>query len=229
MAMNITSTPINQGGSFFRAAPSQILSMSPYNNQQSQMLDQLLSQGSQGLSQANMGYEPIRKRIMSEFQSQVIPSIAERFASMGEGSMGSSAFRGALEGGYGDLAERLSGLGTQYNQQMAPLYLQMMQQGLQPREEQMFLPGQQGSSFANILSSILGGAAQGVTGSFMGNPGAALGGLSSALGGIFGGGGGQSQSPMRFGNNQGLFSGGMEMPSIYKTLQNPGMFGLYGG
>lgn len=219
MALNITTTPIKQQGSSWTGYSPQMLSSDIYNPQQTQMLNQLLQMGMTGLSPQNLSYEPIRKRIMSDFTQNVIPSISERFTSMGEGAQGSSGFRGALMGGLGDLGERLSALGSQYNMQMAPLYMSMLQQGLTPQQQQMYMPGSQGA-LQTSLAGLMQGLGQAI-------PGMATGGWSSLwpmLSGLLrgagtGGGGGVptgTQQPISF----------VQAPSVRSVLQSPSQLEL---
>jgi hypothetical protein len=67
----------------------------------------------QGLEQNS--FAPIAQREVSRFQTQTVPTIAERFTSFGNNSnRGSSAFTGALSQGGVDLGERLAALGSNF-------------------------------------------------------------------------------------------------------------------
>ena len=80
---------------------------------------------------------------MSQYQQQILPSIAERFTGMGDGQ-GSSAFLGELTSGTNDFMERMGALESQYNMQMLPQYLRMGELGLTPLQEHMYMPGSKG-------------------------------------------------------------------------------------
>jgi hypothetical protein len=98
------------------------------------------------------------------FDQQTIPSIAERFTSMGEGAQSSGAFRGALGQAGVDLEKQLGGLGLQGQQMQQGLLTSLlglggMQNVYRPREQsglERLLPGLFGAA-GNALSPIAGG------------------------------------------------------------------------
>ena len=134
--------------------------------QQQQMWNQFLSQmGSLGpdafgaLGQMLSGEEaPWEQAAKTQFEQEIVPGIAERFSSLGEGAQGSSAFGQQLGQAGAGLAERLAAMRGQERQYGLGLYGQLMGQGLGTRGfENMYRPGTQG---------FLGGAAQGLFGGF---------------------------------------------------------------
>ena len=76
-----------------------------FTPEQQSAMQQLLQLGLQSYNP-----EANEKRARTQFQSQTIPSIAERFTSMGSGSQGSSAFQGALGQAGSGLEEALAAL-----------------------------------------------------------------------------------------------------------------------
>ncbi len=124
------------------------------------MFSQLGSQAS-GLLQNNkqFSFDPIAQKARSNFQSQTIPSIAERFTSLGNGAQNSSAFQGALTGAGQNLDESLAALESQFglqqqgqnNQQLMSL-LSLL---LQPQYENAYFPGQPG-----LLQGLAGAGGQ---------------------------------------------------------------------
>jgi len=136
-----TITDIPTGGQFLQS--------SPYNEQQLAAYQNLLTTGQQRLQNPAAGFEPFAQRARQQFQSNIVPSIAERFTSMGGGQR-SSAFQGALGSAASDLESQLAQAGGQYGLQTA---LQMIQQGLTPQYQQAYY---QPSGINGILGSHLG-------------------------------------------------------------------------
>jgi len=116
-----------------------------FTSTQESALDQLLSQGL-----GNMNFGPIEQQARTNFQTQTVPGLAERFTAMGNGQR-SSAFQGALGQAGAGLNEALAALRSQYG-------LQQAQMGLQPRFESSYMAGQPG-----LLGQLGGGAAQGLS------------------------------------------------------------------
>lgn len=122
-----------------------------YTPEQQSVLDMLLGQGMQ-----NADFSGIENRELSRFNKETIPSIAERFTSMGSGGQRSSAFQGALGGAASDLGERLGALRSQYG-------LQQLGYGLGRRFQTIHRPRTPG-----FLEQILPGAIKGATSYFTG-------------------------------------------------------------
>lgn len=101
--------------------------------EQQSALQQLLSMGMQ-----NMNPDAIEQRARSQFQTQTIPSLAERFTSMGgEGGQRSSAFGAQLGGAGADLESQLANLRSMFG-------MQQTQMGLQPQFESIYQPSRPG-------------------------------------------------------------------------------------
>ena len=109
-----------------------------FTPEQEDVLNQLLQQGSQAAGGTGME-DLARKR----FQEETIPSLAERFTSMGAGGQRSSAFQSAIGRAGGDLEAQLASLGQQRG-------MQQLGMGLTPRFDTGYSPATQG---------LLGGAA----------------------------------------------------------------------
>lgn len=127
-------------------------------------------------------FEPIAQQARSQFQRETVPSIAERFSSMGTGgSQRSSAFSNSLASAGTGLEQSLAALRAQYGLQERGQNLDLLRQllgvGLSPQFENYYEPGQQGwgTSILSALSQGLGFAL----------PSLASGGLSN-LGSLFG-------------------------------------------
>ena len=128
-----------------------------YTPDQQSALNQLLSSG---LSNLDLG--PLEEQAMTKFQSQTVPSLAERFTSMGGGAQSSSAFQSSLGRAGAGLQQGLAATRPQ-------LGLQQLQFGLRPQFENAYFPGQPGfgeqllsgglQGLLQLLPMLLGGGA----------------------------------------------------------------------
>lgn len=98
-----------------------------FGRQESQIMQNLAQMGAQ-----NLDFGPIEQREQKRFQTDIIPSLAERFTAMGGGQR-SSAFQGALGQSSADLGERLAALRAGFG-------AQQLQFGLQPQFESHLQP-----------------------------------------------------------------------------------------
>ncbi len=124
--------------------------LTPYQQRGS---NYLLDQGLRGVQNYNPNFAPIANQQLENFYSNTVPSIAERFTSMGGGQR-SSAFQGALaqagRGLHGDLAAQ----NQQFNQQNLGHFSNLLNYGLQPRFDTAINPATGG---------IVGGGVKAVT------------------------------------------------------------------
>jgi hypothetical protein len=197
------------------------MQINKYTGNQQNQLQNVLGMAMGGLQQGKMpggiSFEPIAQQAMTNFNQNIIPSIAERFTAMGGGQR-SSAFQGALGGAGAGLAENLASMKSQYNMQLLPILMQMLQMGTTPQYENMYLPGQQGI-LQSGLESLLHGAGAAAGGALTGG---GWGALMSGIQGLFG-----KKQPgqlPQYGAQPQYFGGGISsgLPSDY--LQNRGAF-----
>jgi len=91
-------------------------------------------------------FEPIAQKARSQFQTQTIPGLAERFTALG--GQNSSAFQGALGQAGAGLEEGLAAQGSQYGLQQNAQIQNLMQLLLglssQPQFENLVFQGQPG-------------------------------------------------------------------------------------
>lgn len=193
-----------------KGADAYLEAVNQYSPEQQQVASQALNQGQQALGNLNLpgnqlqgqnSFAPIAENAQRQFNQVTVPGLAERFAAMGSGDKGSSAFTNSLSSAGADLQSQLAALGAQYGLQQQGLNLQeqgmqsnnlfnLLQSGLNPQEQFIHHGAQQrnGSGIGNFFRNNLGNIAQlggQVAGGAFGGPlGAGLGG---ALGGLFGG------------------------------------------
>ena len=136
--------------------------MPQFTQDQAGALNQMVQQGLSGmqnLPQANFG--PIAEQYKTQFQQQTIPSIMERFTSMGAGGQRSSAFEQALGSAGAGLNQNLAGMEQGFNMQNRgqdiSRLMGMLQMGLQPQSQTHFVPPEQ-----SFMSSIGGGLGSGI-------------------------------------------------------------------
>lgn len=124
-------------------------------------------------------FKNIEAPAMRQFEEEIIPGLANRFASQGTGgSLGSTGFRNQLAREGSNLATNLAanrgmmqqqGINQQlgYAQQPTSNYLNLIQQALGQGTQNTYTPAS-GGPFASILGALSGGAGVGL-GNKMGN------------------------------------------------------------
>jgi len=132
--------------------------MSP---QQMGAQNQALSLAMQHLQNPTQGFDPIAQQARSQFKSNTIPSLAERFTSMGGGAQRGSGFQSALgEAGTG-LEEQLAAMASQYGLQNVGQFSNVLNMGLRPQFENLVDPGSSGL-LGGLASSVLPFAGMGL-------------------------------------------------------------------
>lgn len=114
---------------------------------------------------ANAMFAPEQRR----FREQIVPDLAEQFASMGSGGLSSSGFRNAAVSAGTDLSERLGAIRAQLRQQGAQGLMGIGQQGLQNYNENIYQTAKPG--FLSEIAPLVGA----IGGSFLGPVGTAAG------------------------------------------------------
>lgn len=95
----------------------------------------------QGLGGGQFNFEPIAQQARTQFQTQTVPGLAERFTNFGGGAQRSSAFPALLGQQAAGLEEGLAGLQSQYN---------LKQQGLQQNLLSLLLSSALSPEFKNV-------------------------------------------------------------------------------
>lgn len=136
---------IGKGGS-----PGYLIGHNPYTPSAQSGLDWLIQsgqQGLQGLPQAGFDFAPLAAQARTQFNTETIPTLAERFTALG-GGQHSSAFESALGRAGAGLEENLAALKAQYDynnfQNQQQHFLNRITAGIQPQNQQTFIPPQQG-------------------------------------------------------------------------------------
>ena len=156
----------NKGG-FFKKDPGGMVSASNYSPWAMEQMQQMAQQGFGGLKELlgqGFDFAPISEQARTGFAQQTIPSIAERFASLGTGgSQRSSAFPQLLSQAGGNLEKDLAALQAQYAMQNKGMnmgaYQSILNQGMQSPWQNMYRPGSQ-SGLSNLINSGMQGLGQ---------------------------------------------------------------------
>jgi hypothetical protein len=121
------------------------------------------------LQGAGKGFDfaPIAENARRQFQTKTVPSIAERFTSLGDSAQRSSAFSGALgqqgaelESNLGELGAKFGLLGAENQRQLLGMLLSA---GLAPQFSHQYQAGSQGL-VQNLLGNAAGGGGSWLTG-----------------------------------------------------------------
>jgi hypothetical protein len=146
---------------FLVGSPGQLQQFPRLSPQQLQLQGQAGNAAQQLLpgTQQGFNFAPIAQQARTQFNTQTIPSLAERFTSLG--GQGSSAFQGALGQAGAGLEEGLAGLESKFglaNQgQQQQLLLALLGMALQPQHENAYFPSRPG-----LLQGLGGGLGSGL-------------------------------------------------------------------
>lgn len=135
--------------------------------EQQRWQSQLGNLSMQQLQNPYEGFEPIAQQARTQFQQQTIPSLAERFTSMGGGQR-SSAFQSALGQAGSGLEGNLAALRSQYGLQNRQLSGSLLSQALRPSFDVIQQPSRPGF-LESSLGSLAGPLGQYGTRSFLGS------------------------------------------------------------
>ena len=127
------------------SSPAQTNQFPNFGPEQLQALMSLLGQGQQ-----NTNFNDISQQATSNFYQNTVPSIAERFSSMG--GQRSGAFQASLGNAGAGLNRDLGAMRSQFG-------MQQLQHGLTPQFQTMYQPEQPGF-LQNLLLSLAGVAPQ---------------------------------------------------------------------
>lgn len=127
------------------------------NQQEQSILQYLLNQGQNKLQNPMQGFEPIADYARSKFNKTTIPSLAERFTSMGNNSLSSPSFAHELGQSGVDLEEMLAALGADYGQGNQQNALSLLTLGLSPAFQTHYQPQEHGFGRQFLSGSVNAG------------------------------------------------------------------------
>lgn len=178
-----TTQPLGgQQPTFWKGSPTQVTTTNKFTGQGQNALSQLLSGGMQGMQNPYQGFDPIEQRARSQFSRNTIPSIAERFTSLGDNALSSGAFASQLGESAANLEEGLAGLRSQYGLQNRSQLLQELGLGLTPQFENLIQP-RESAGYTTFIPALLQALSQGMTAGATGNAGGGLQALLQLFGG----------------------------------------------
>lgn len=138
--------------------PEETANVNRFTPEQQAYLNQILAvlSGTQeptGILGQALSTEALEAPYKRQFQEEIIPQLAEKYAGIGAGSQSSSAFQQALGKSAADLSERLAYLNAQQKQSLFSLLSQL---GLTPQYNQYYQPSGP-SALAQGLGALAGG------------------------------------------------------------------------
>jgi len=131
----------NSISNFFGGEPEKFGQMSGYNPENQKQFSDLISQLLGRLGGDEFDFDPIEEQARSGFAQKTLPSIAERFTSMGGGGGRSSAFGQQLGAAGSDLEQSLGSMRQQHGIQRQGLLQQLLGLGKQEGFYQPRTPG----------------------------------------------------------------------------------------
>jgi hypothetical protein len=140
-------------GNFFFGNPGGVEQYSTVTPDQQNVLQLLQQLGIQGLQNPYAGFAPIAQQAVNQFNQQTVPSLAERFTSLGNGALSSPAFASQLGQANAGLQSDLAAMQAGYGQQNIQQALQLLQLALRPQSENLHKPRESG-----LVQNLLGAA-----------------------------------------------------------------------
>jgi hypothetical protein len=190
-----TGTPVPYGAQkkagFFNSTEAEPTSISTLTPQQQQLIDQLSPLISGGLQNINLpgnptNFENREGQLRKNFSEYTIPSIAERFAGLGNNG-NSSHFQRSLANASSGFEGQLAALREQADQSQQGLQssnlMNLLGAGLNPQFDYGITPGQN-SGVRNIWNAAKGPALNAGLGALSGSVGGPIGTALGAAGGL---------------------------------------------
>ncbi len=140
--------------SWLMGNPDMFMQIPRHSPEVSGSINDLIQSTFQGLQNPSQGFQPIADEAIHRFETQGVPSLAERFTAMGGGQR-SSGFQNALASGRGDLERSLGAMQAQYGLQNRSGLLDQLKLGLLNQPEYAY-SGRQGGALQNILGPVFG-------------------------------------------------------------------------
>lgn len=142
-------------GNWFNGNPEIFRQVPKYTPGVQNGVNNVLQQGFENLQNPYQGFDNISNNAINQFNTQTVPSLAERFTSLGGGQR-SSAFQSALGGAGADLQSNLASMRELFGQQNRGQSLQQIGFGLQNQPDFLHSPKQRGW-LEGLLGPLLGG------------------------------------------------------------------------
>lgn len=147
---NRNNPQYGKNGNFFTGNPAGYQQSTPYADWQIPHFQQAAQMGLQNIQNPYNGFEPIENLARSNFQNKTIPTLAHRFASMGDAALSSPVYHDINSQAGKDLELGLAALRAEYGMQNQNNGLRMLQFGNTPLYQNQWTEGSPG------LMSLLG-------------------------------------------------------------------------
>jgi len=137
--------------------PERVAHIPLFTNQQLPLLQMLGQQGQQQFMNPYSGFEDIAKQATENFNQNTIPSLAERFTSMGQNSLTSPLFASQMGQAGAQMNTQLAAMKQMYGNQNRSQALEMLGMGLAPQYQNLKMAAQPGavSSFMQLAMPAL--------------------------------------------------------------------------
>jgi hypothetical protein len=155
-------TPFTQrtgAADYFGGNPELFRQKPKYAPEIQQNINDVLQQGFEGLKNPYAGFQNIANEAVNRYETQGVPSLAERFTSLGGGQR-SSAFTNALASQRGDLERSLAALQENFGRENRRDFLQQIGFGLKNQPDFEYRAKQPG--FFERLNPFGGGSYEGI-------------------------------------------------------------------
>jgi len=141
------------GGSVQNEIPGRTRLLSQFTPENQALFNDLISQILGQYQQGGFDFEPVAQQARTQFEQKTVPSIAERFTSMGGGQR-SSGFQQALGQAGAGLEGQLASLGSQYGLQQQGLLQNLLGMGRQEPLFQQQSHGLLGGLLPSLISTL---------------------------------------------------------------------------
>src|SRR5215831_2629682 len=153
-----TSIPMKSGGvgGFLFGNQPATQQFPRFAPEQQAILNQVAPVAWQQILKNQPQFGPLKQQAIEQFQTQTVPTLAERFTAFGgPGTRGSSAFNSAAAGAGAALERQLASDEQLFNMQRQDQLQQLLGLGLTPTFENVYIPGAPGAT-QRALSNLLG-------------------------------------------------------------------------
>ena len=125
------------------------------DEQEQSILKFLQEHGKSLIQNPGQGFQPIADQARNQFSQNTVPSLAERFTSMGSNALSSPSFAAQIGQAGSGLEQALAAMQAQYGQQNQQNGFQALKQGLRPAFQTEWRDRQNGAGESLLLSSLM--------------------------------------------------------------------------
>jgi hypothetical protein len=139
---------------FFAGNPERVAHIPQFTQQQSPLFQILGEQGKQQYMNPYQGFDAIANQAQQNFRQNTLPSLAERFTSMGKNSMTSPLFMSQMHNAGAGLDTQLASMKQMYGMKNRSQGLEALAMALTPQYQNIRLGAQPGA-MAGIMPELM--------------------------------------------------------------------------